>query len=842
MSLVRVIALEKDLRKLLVRLLVLFEPGKSRPLSPLDPLSGLVQQTELLRSAVKEIICKHGEIEQLLSVESGGTAEEKFQAWLNEPKLLGCYSTLMSGLLKLLFCSNVTMYRFSINTDFTNTVIRAYKLLRELSLISSVSNAQLLSIIHSFECHFKTHWNTINCTSYHFENVRDLLSHGHDIVCPPLLNLSEVIKRDYFRLTIAKFKYSNILVELFQLSNGELAVFKVNCGKLPHTIDSVKSLLDELSLSYKGRESELGRSLLFPTLRKDDLDIFAENQGNIELKTKTGNGVVLKLSPVDPTQWDTHWKLFFYSLFSTSSTYVDSTGLSYTHMAKSAHPYQNFKLKHDKLDSLRPEGNKGLAMELPRKPQSSISRTMSPRNNGETLLHKSKPLKSSVISDTFDKSPSFSEIEKLNCDKLLELDRSINMTQSPVLEMEALTPKLENFKKVRSSSSMEVADFSLGEYADDGESIISVDDSEEPKDQAVFDLESEYVRPELAKRKSSSLLSLFSANKSKTSLKNKKNLTLNLSSTDSSSSLFALPTPVSSTPTPTSATSSDVQYCQLPNNLELSSSTLLHEFDVKVSYWSRNAWHLLSKNWLLASIYETNKSKLILAISDSKVRDKIVLCSAISASWKLNRSTAQDIQIRIPRGDYISASFSTEGTMMSIRCPQVEQLMNSFYHCIRHSTSPNLMQHSYTQGTLSTTSSTFSMLDRDVTRSDTNSTALSSVLQENISETKENLVSLLLLSNVKVRMHRKDPEYGWTLFNKGKLDLSSLEMKGTVVAVKFELLHDRKNKCEYQSKLEAIRRIGRTGLSFVDFQGEYLIEFKNQEVADSVFKLVTSLI
>lgn len=61
-------------------------------------------------------------------------------------------------------------------------------------------------------------------------------------------------------------------------------------------------------------------------------------------------------------------------------------------------------------------------------------------------------------------------------------------------------------------------------------------------------------------------------------------------------------------------------------------------------------------------------------------------------------------------------------------------------------------------------------------------------------------------------------------------------------AIKFDLICDQLSRIEFTSKLDNIKRIGRTGVSLVHEQDNFLIEFKNQIVANEVFKLITCLI
>lgn len=423
---------ERAFHSSLARLVGFLESRPAKGMSSFDPLSSLVQQSEVLASVAQGLLKKHEVLFRLLQ-DASLDDEQEFNSWLNDAELLGLYSTLLNGALKLIFGLNFTSHRFSATSEFASLIVSVYQRLKQLSSVGGQPSAQIISILHSFECHFKTQWNTADSHTFEFDNVRDLISSGHNVVCPPVLDLATTVKRDFFTLTIQEMGFENLLVELFQLSSGELAVFEVKCGQLPHTLNSVKQLLQLYSVSRGTQSMKLGRSLLFPTLRKDDLCIVSESSSGVVLKSKLGGNTQVKLSAVDPTQWGSHWKTYFRRLFSNPLFTPDGAAPSSMHMTKSAHPFQNFKLKHDKLTSLRPEGDYGLAVTLNQTENFNSSRHASniAELPNETLLHKSRPLDDS-LSSQLPSSDSFAELEKLDYEALLRVNESISMNSSPV--------------------------------------------------------------------------------------------------------------------------------------------------------------------------------------------------------------------------------------------------------------------------------------------------------------------------------------------------------------------------------------------------------------------------
>lgn len=844
---------EERHQKNLTTCLSLFQP-KRGPVSKLDPRSHAVKHTETLANATLVLLSKHSKLVHLL--DDTPAAPQNLKAWLQDPELLAGYNTLLTGSVKLLFQSNIPLYQIGPKSEFTRTVLQVYTRLRQLMSVGDVTNSQLAAMLHAFEYHFKTNWNGVHCSTLKFDGVRDLLSHSHDLVCPPLFSMDQVVKRDYFRLSLQKLQLDGVLVEVFQLGNGELAIFNVNCQALPFTAEAARTLLRELAEGNDGL-LRIGRSLLFPTLRKGDLLLVRDTGHCLELATKTGNGVVLQLTPIDQTQWEAHWRLCLRRLFGSSTSEPSSAvAVASAHLAKAAHPYQNFKLKHDRLCGLRPEGSVGLAVELQRDERPGATAQLAECQRDKTsMLHKSKPLCVPLSSELFDKSPSLEDIQDLHYDKLLELDRSISMDESRrslVLD----TPTQEQCKTMRHTSSVERLSPVLGEYIEDGESIISQervtsgtttgDTTEEngSKHEKVFDLSAELHKPMLARRRSSSsLLSLFSSNRSKTSLRNKKGLVLDTSSSRNVSDSSSLPTPsTGGIPTPTSATSlasppQIPRYCELPADVDLDSSFSIFRHDVRVSHWGGTAWTLLAKDWLSLDIrHSQTQNSALLVVSEGET-GKYKMCLRISPRWKTNRSTAQDVQLRVPQEDCAS-SVLKESTLLSIRCPQVTRLMNVLWHCINNDLPSMTHASSTPSAALSAASSTMS-LAKNVSRSATDATDLSLILKEGLDGAK-NLQSLLLLSNIRARLHKRDLEHGWKLCNAGKLDVSSQECDGCVVGVKFELACEN-SSIGLVSRLDAVKRIGRTGISLVDATGHYLLELQNQLIADQVYKLVSCL-
>lgn len=206
---------ERAFQDSLSRLLGLLETRSGKSQSVCDPLSGLVQQTQVLAPATRVLLKKHEQLACLL--QNAQCDDKQLNGWLNDTELLGCYSTLLSGSLKLVFGASTSGYQFSPNSEFAALVVAVYNRLSQLSLPGTQQTSQLMSILHSFECHFKAQWNATNCNTFKFDRVQDLFSSSHDIISSPLLDVAKTVKRDYFELTAHGLGFKNLLVELFQL-------------------------------------------------------------------------------------------------------------------------------------------------------------------------------------------------------------------------------------------------------------------------------------------------------------------------------------------------------------------------------------------------------------------------------------------------------------------------------------------------------------------------------------------------------------------------------------------------------------------------------------------------
>lgn len=661
---------------------------------------------------------------------------------------------------------------------------------------------------------------------------------------PPFIGLKEVTKRTYFRLDIDKLKINNKLIEILELNNGEIALFEVLAGEMPYTSQNVETLFQVLA-SGNHDLTNVGRSLLFQTLRTGDLEIIKLDDNGAKLKTVTGNGIVLKVTCKDPIQWQAHWKYTIRNLF-------DRLSMNEYNGCKSDSS-QNFNARHNNVGHTWPKQNVGMATGSSK---TSASSSDTVRSGGtlhrsthlpgslsslvETSKEFSKVESSSILSEKItsdndsDLETSLKDIESLSCEKLIELDRSMQIPLSPkILD----TPTLKNIRTASQIFSLENVSPELLESAaseiDDDESIIS-EDEKDKGNEALFDPNVNYYKPVLYRRKSSSLLSVFSS-------KNKKNLTINVPE-NRSGSLFSIAgdqqllTPISA-----GSHNSDVgeAYVSVPSDMDASSSVVFFENDsVKVSLWNGKSWVQMSKEAMCLSLIISGDNETLLVINKNFKREKCKFVVKLEPSWKCNRSTAQDIQLRISSSDFKASAFEMKNDVtLSIRCSQADELMSVLQYQLQIIQMPSLPA-STTARTLSTISSS-SCFSRNVTRSSTENSELA-----NMKNGFGGVNSSLLVSSIKVRQHVKTKSDIWKPSRVGFTDIFAQEYKGVVVAIKFVICSDAEgtlNPREYNSRLHDIKRLGRTGLSFADKTGTYLLEFKDRNAADHVYKLAMPL-
>lgn len=858
--------------------------------SSLDPMANFAKKADLMANSLRTLIIKYSTLPYLL--ENKESFNNSLAGLLRDNEVLTAYNTILINGMKLILDHTVSIFRFSVQNNFTTCIMNIHSKLSEYSDNVQLSSNILNTMLHSFEQQFQSNYDDANCNILKYDRVHDLLSFTTRSIAASPIRLKDVVKRNYFLLSVDKFQYNDILVEIFQLANGQLAIFHVSSGELPYTSDARLTILSKLK---KGNYEllNLGRTLLFSTIKQNDLVIISVLPVGFSLQTQTGNNVILNISCLDAIQWESNWKLCFQRLFDGNkiTTYKNETN-SLKLLNPFSHTSQKFNMKAQKLEELRPKGNQGAALFLPSPKEMD---KFEGREEASTLffrdftnkkpishLHRSQPLPSlSVGSRNNDLSPiplikdeesaerSFDEMESLIFDKLLELDKSMKIVLSPM----SLEDTMEEMRTVSTSSSMEIID-ELNEQSgeiSDLESVVSEMEKEiffteqkeiDNNDNNInsFNLDVEAHQPSFYSSKSSSLLSLFSN-------RNKKNLLINTANASEPSLFKTMPskssliTPISTTHVPISAASNmkfsrtELEHINIPEEFSVSSNkSIFSTNDVRFTTWNGKQWERVGKELSKLDIIETSENKLSMIIYTSNGGiQKAKLISFISNNWKCVKPTAQDIQIVLPNSSIVGSILPPKAShTITLRCREVERLMNTLDHCMEGNLPSSITERSISTSKTTETSSTTdsSYFSRSISKlgqsiSDTSDSDTSE--QEFRSVNQKDFKSALLLPSIKIKLHKLDGSNMWVKNGTGQVDVYLQKYQEVNVASKFEIsfMNDNENyldsnKIIFVSYLENIRRTGRTGLSFTDFASEeiQLLEFKNQVIADEVFKLI----
>ncbi|CCD22239.1 Rbh1p NDAI_0A00810 [Naumovozyma dairenensis CBS 421] len=855
--------------------------------SKLDPLMKCYEQLNKVVHSLDIIISKHDSIYDTLH---NNTNFVGLLNWFfNDTELLNEYNNILLELSKLILHPELIIFRSTPYSSLLKSTFGTYSYLKNTAENEPFDSSRLLSVIEAFEYQFQSRYTIANKSIIKLDKVHDLLSFSSTLIPSPLTDFNSFKRRTFFKLDLRKCKYHDTLVEVLQLTNGQLAVFKINSGELPFSSNLSVNLLQELC-NDNFKLLDLGKKLLFSTLKQGDFEIINYLKSGIEIQTSTGNNTVLKLTCLDVVQWETYWKSIFEKLFGPESSIIDNYGnkkalspskiysnpISNTLLHKKNHADSNadgnagFKSKLGKLEGLKTNNNTtiGIAINIPTRPllpTNNYSTASLPKSNKGFSLHRSKPLQSPLSSLTdlvnettsaFSSSEyiaaenknetnqnhtslshkesetSLKTIESLTCKELIDLDRSMMIGMSPSSK---LSPSIEEYNFVSNDFTLNrvpsITEHNVEES--DLESIMS--ESENVDTSSTFNPSADVYKPTLTRKTSNSILSLFKS-------RNKKNLTIDTSSNFSSTSLFD-----PETPTPSSA--KEIRFCStVQDSFNISSYIDINDYSsifeleqIKISCWNSQFWEQISKSPLQLTFLSSRiKKEAFLLIHKENQLDESHLLSHLDMDITASMATAQDIQIRIPSKNLITSILKDREPILTIRSSETERLLNVLNHC-RKGDLPTSLTASTTLRTLSTTTS--SLMTSRVSRSVT----LQSDLTDLGSENGKSIRSQLLLSTIKVKLHHRDDEGLWRMKLLGHADIYSQELNNIPLGIKISLTAvskqgDSEDVVVFDSALNDIKRLGRTGILFNKTQfGDRLLEFTNRLVTEEVYRLILPL-
>ncbi|CAM9024339.1 unnamed protein product [Wickerhamomyces anomalus] len=603
--------------------------------------------------------------------------------------------------------------------------------------------------------------------------------------------LDQSIKRDYFKFDLLHPKSTLVdtLVEVFQLSNNTLAICSVE---------------------------SIGRSLMFPPLKNGDFEIISNDLNLIHLQND--DDVELKFTCPDKSQLS-YWNGIIKNLFNNNGDDVGS----------------NFQKSHYKLQDLKND-KMGLGIKLDDNQSiGSLLRRSSPILSKHTSL--ASDYSNQILSEI---SPNLS-----NIDQFFAHDADLNKLNSYTSDQDAkvarnnsITPRLNSVPRSTTQDS-----FSSGEEitSKNVESIgtpsptlpLNIKKSIKTTNLNLQDLSnSSTVSLPNFQSSQPNLLNLNTAinpqpSQSMASLqKNVKNLTISTSST-SSTTESPLPSPF--------ARSNTKQHSLTPfEETTLASSTITRVLknNTIVSKWSQSHWESIGEEYgHVVKFLSSSQGRLfVLYQGDGSIIPELMIPTEGAC---VNKSSALDLQIKC----YQSVE-SKKMMMLNVRVKDVYTLrliMNEFEN-----------------------KETLSASNSDVFSAPSNSTSMSSVNVDEIQElgkpyknghvgsgssTSLHTKTLLLKSDVKIKLHKLDQDEEWRPISIGKFNISS--NLGNPEYSKFEINCNDKTRIETIVKNSNCSRIGRTGLTFnfVDDELEidqvnYLIEFRNSQECVEIYEML----
>ncbi|CAI4043481.1 hypothetical protein SKDZ_10G0370 [Saccharomyces kudriavzevii ZP591] len=309
--------------------------------------------------------------------------------WLRDLGMLDLYQTVLLESISLMFDLTTSNFRnWTVEDSFPHLIVHLYTRIKSYQVL--LNDSVLSEFFANFDHTFRTAYNLANCAVYEYDDVHYISDDAYSLVASVKIDPAQIIKREYFRLSIQKLNVSDVLIEIFHLLDG-LAIFKVNSCSLSKFTGSVETVFRSIS---EGNYEilELGRSLMFPLLRVGDFKICKINDRGAVISFTKANDVKLEIFSLDEASWITQWKRCFQN--HVKGAVKDS---SFTKTVS-----KNFK-SLDKCNT-----GLGLIVEENILPEDSTlvsteQRSPPPSNNG-CLLHRSKPLQiplSSVVRDDF---------------------------------------------------------------------------------------------------------------------------------------------------------------------------------------------------------------------------------------------------------------------------------------------------------------------------------------------------------------------------------------------------------------------------------------------------------
>ncbi|CAL9731642.1 hypothetical protein MOUN0_M02102 [Monosporozyma unispora] len=804
-----------------------------KPKSSFDPMYKISIKLKSFTNGLQILYNKHSNIySEIMHYNSLDAAMSIYQ----DTELLLAYETFYQSGIRLIFNSTATLFRSVDESPFLLLFLQIYSHLK--SCLKGVREQQRIThATRSFEKEFFHAFLKAHSNSYQGGNVKDILSFNTNLIQFPNIKSDNIIQSHCIKLDSNKLGFKKLLVEVVELQTNELAFFKIeSCNIMDPQIITAEHLLKELIMgSYN--LLNFNKSLLFIPLKSKDMKILEYSNNGLKLETVIGNKIQLEITSESVLEWEASWKPKFELYFDNVMELRQKDKKS---IFTNALPISNLK-------------NLNIFDKQPHPSTEQVHRDITPSDS----VTPKDPY--STILSHHERAKSITEFENLSYEKLLELDNSIPIEISPLIG--ATSPAREAIRSVSDTFKVEQVDprISIETDTHEMESIISgvenshINEDDNDKEALVFNPSASSYKPMLSSKKSSSLLSLFSSNhnsdiESNHDTKLSSNILL---PRESSSSIFGNIKHVDEEDGITKS-----RYISGPSSDDLLGGVeLFQDNRVKLSYWSTsNLWEIVGDKQLKLTI-EINRLKngtVIMHAYDNNNREQSYLVTKISSAWKYMKTTAQDIQVKFPKGDVLNHSLSDEleTFVMTLRYHNADKLMNILKKSISNDFRKPLSSSS-TQETLATNAS--SNLNESIFSYRTASTASGLSLdkfetQDSSKKTvNKTIQSHLLISSIKGKYHSLERGKIWKLQDVGNITIYSLDLDNNTpiknrIGASFEFTSNQGTK-KFSCHLKNIQRLKRTGIVLQDDNNEYhLLAFTNPLVTDHIFKLVHSLI
>lgn len=767
--------------------------------SKLDPFKSIRRSAVLLQKHLKSVVDKYPHLFQLFNRYDDPASA--VNGWMFQLNTLGFFANILIESTNLILSPDVRYFREGPSSNFTTYVLDIYTQLSGYSKLLDNDNGRHIDLVlTNFEERFKKMYMFENYSLDRYDEVRDLMSMSHSLVASLSIKKENISRKAYFRLQVNNMYQTTLLVEVCELTDGGIGIFKIDSGELPTTIGTAHNLIERL---VRGEYSllHMGKSLLFPIIKKGELEIVRGVRAGYELRTITGNGTELKLRSVDPVQWETYWKFAFQKLFHSNMILggaIPSDTERIQRMPSSSD--LSFTKKHDKLGtnpftSEDSDGNKviglgiGIGQESDREKSPADADTTISRNSSGFSLHKSTPLQKPM--DTYIKKEESTNTNPFR-EPFFTSNDKLGDTVADNSTYNSSTKTNGDQKSGNSDLTQSMQSMALENNENNNDNLPELTKLTETVDK------------ESGNTHANSVMT-GTIDPSSIVITNKTGIIDDGSENDTSVKDRVHDTNVHDDQSSISEFERDIH-----EFVRTHKAPIFKDLECNVSYWNGSTWEVIQDDEPLQLTIIALREKVPMLIY-SLVDDILNPIFAVSLrnSCRSGAATARDIQLRVTRASYV-VELPIYSSTLNFRSVKSKELLAILQDCIA------LGENTYGKYFSGSTASSSVLSNTDI-----------------LSGTPPNSV---LASKIKVKLHvLKDGL--WRPSNIGLLTIrTESDEKGS--GFLFEYSTTEGKNVTIDSRLEKVRRLGRTGLAFTSDDRGCLFEFTNQDMTDDVSRFI----